>query len=56
MKEFEVSWRKHFLEVMKPEYMPDGWDIYHNHERIEVRTAREAKRAQEAADEKLEEK
>ena len=45
LKEFEVSWRKHFLEVMKPAFMPSGWDIYHNHERIEVRSAREAARA-----------
>ena len=47
LKDFEVSWRQHFLDVMKPQYMPDGWDIYHNHERIEVRSAREAKRAEE---------
>ena len=45
LKEFEVSWRRHFLEVMKPAFMPSGWDVYHNHERIEVRSAREAARA-----------
>jgi len=44
LKEFEVSWRRHFLDVMKPAFMPSGWDVYHNHERIEVRSAREAAR------------
>ena len=30
--------------------MPDGWDLYHNHERIEEKTEREQRR--QAATEK----
>jgi len=44
LKDFEVSWRKHFLDIMKPKFMPDGWDLYHNHERIEEKTERELRR------------
>ena len=44
LKDFEVSWRKHFLEIMKPKYMPDGWDLFHNHERIQEKTEREEHR------------
>jgi len=44
LKDFEVSWRKHFLEIMKPKYMPDGWDLFHNHERIQEKTEREENR------------
>lgn len=25
--EFVVMWRQHFIETMKPKYMPKGWDI-----------------------------
>ena len=35
IKDFEVSWRQHFLDVMKPQFLPAGWNLYHNHERIE---------------------
>lgn len=31
---FETRWRKHFLESMKPKYMPDMWSVDHNHERL----------------------
>lgn len=26
--EFEIMWRKHFIENMKPKYLPKGWSIY----------------------------
>lgn len=26
--EFIIKWRKHFIETMNPEYMPEGWSIY----------------------------
>ncbi|XP_065887256.1 exonuclease 3'-5' domain-containing protein 2-like isoform X2 [Dysidea avara] len=28
--EFQISWRKHFLDSMKPQYLPPQWSIYHN--------------------------
>ncbi|CAG5086999.1 Oidioi.mRNA.OKI2018_I69.PAR.g11433.t1.cds [Oikopleura dioica] len=45
VKNFEVEWRQHFLDVMDPQFMPEGWNIYHNHERIEEKLDRERKRA-----------
>jgi hypothetical protein len=41
VKEFEVTWRRNFLDAMKPKFMPEGWDIYHNHERIDEKLRRE---------------
>jgi len=26
-QEFAIMWREHFTSTMKPEYMPEGWDI-----------------------------
>ncbi|XP_071518285.1 exonuclease 3'-5' domain-containing protein 2-like isoform X1 [Panulirus ornatus] len=26
----EQRWRQHFLDTMKPHYMPDGWSVTHN--------------------------
>merc|ERR1719447_866731 len=54
LKDFEVAWRKHFLDQMKPKFMPEGWDLYHNHERIEEKTQRELDRAQAEIDEVIE--
>ena len=54
LKDFEVAWRKHFLDQMKPKFMPEGWDLYHNHERIEEKTQRELDRAQAEIDEVVE--
>jgi len=28
--EFIVLWRQHFIDSMNPQYMPEGWDIYHD--------------------------
>ena len=46
LKDFEVSWRQHFLDVMKPKFLPEGWNLYHNHERIDVKLTRERKKEQ----------
>jgi hypothetical protein len=29
IQEFVVMWRKHFIETLKPQYLPDFWDINH---------------------------
>lgn len=29
----ERMWREHFLEKMKPQYLPDLWSVEHNVER-----------------------
>lgn len=29
IKEFIYLWRRHFITVMKPKYMPKGWNIYY---------------------------
>ena len=36
LKDFEVSWRQHFLDVMKPQFLSEGWNLYHNHELIDA--------------------
>lgn len=33
----EKLWRQHFLDTMKPKFMPDHWDINHNSNRLEIR-------------------
>ncbi|KAG8179524.1 hypothetical protein JTE90_025753 [Oedothorax gibbosus] len=32
--EFEKMWRQHFLDIMKPQYLPDMWSVEHNHKRL----------------------
>uniref|UniRef100_H2YDP5 Exonuclease 3'-5' domain-containing protein 2 n=1 Tax=Ciona savignyi TaxID=51511 RepID=H2YDP5_CIOSA len=32
--EFERRWREHFLDLMKPQYLPHLWSVEHNHERV----------------------
>ena len=32
--EFEKSWRKHFLETMKPQYLPPLWSVDHSHSEL----------------------
>lgn len=27
LRDFVILWRKHFIETMNPQYMPDGWSI-----------------------------
>jgi exonuclease 3'-5' domain-containing protein 2 len=27
LQEFGLGWRKHFIDVMKPKYLPAGWDV-----------------------------
>lgn len=31
---FETRWRKHFLDTMKPQYLPSMWSVDHNHQRL----------------------
>ncbi|XP_055375314.1 exonuclease 3'-5' domain-containing protein 2 [Condylostylus longicornis] len=35
--ELEKLWRKHFLNTMKPKFMPEFWSINHNEDRLEIR-------------------
>ena len=48
VKEFEISWRQYFLDTMKPKFLPQGWDVYHNHERIDAKLKRENDRIEGA--------
>ena len=48
LKDFEVSWRQNFLDVMKPKFMPEGWNLYHNHERLEVKLDREKRKEKDS--------
>lgn len=31
---FEKMWRQHFLDTMKPKYLPSMWSVEHNHKRL----------------------
>ncbi|XP_067644802.1 exonuclease 3'-5' domain-containing protein 2 [Eurosta solidaginis] len=33
----EKMWRQHFLETMKPKYLPELWSVDHNADRLEIR-------------------
>jgi hypothetical protein len=35
IRDFIQRWRKHFVEVMKPQFLPTGWDVEHN---VNIRT------------------
>ncbi|XP_064487258.1 exonuclease 3'-5' domain-containing protein 2-like [Ornithodoros turicata] len=37
---FETKWRKHFLETMKPKYMPALWSVDHHHELLAIKIAK----------------
>ncbi|KAG8182152.1 hypothetical protein JTE90_014562 [Oedothorax gibbosus] len=32
--QFEKMWRQHFLDTMKPQFLPDMWSVEHNHKRL----------------------
>lgn len=32
--EFEKLWRQHFLDTMKPQFLPSMWSVEHNHKRL----------------------
>lgn len=34
-KELIILWRKHFLDTMKPKFLPKHWDIYHKIDQVE---------------------
>lgn len=35
--ELEKIWREHFLNTMKPKYLPKLWSVTHNEERLNSR-------------------
>merc|ERR1712240_19556 len=37
--QLEVRWRKHFLETMKPAFLPDLWSVDHQADRLGVKAA-----------------
>ena len=36
---FEKMWRQHFVEAMKPKFLPFMWSIDHNHKNVRSRVA-----------------
>lgn len=32
--QFEKMWRQHFLDTMKPKFLPNMWSVEHNHKRL----------------------
>lgn len=32
--EFEKMWRKHFIDTMRPQYLPPLWSVDHRHETL----------------------
>ncbi|XP_052101833.1 exonuclease 3'-5' domain-containing protein 2-like isoform X1 [Mytilus californianus] len=36
--QFQKRWRQHFVNTMKPQYLPTNWSIDHKHERLETFT------------------
>lgn len=43
IQEFTERWRKHFVEAMNPQYLPDHWDVYKPLVRERVRAKGEPK-------------
>ncbi|XP_047740326.1 exonuclease 3'-5' domain-containing protein 2-like [Hyalella azteca] len=39
---FEKLWRENFLTTMKPKFMPKGWSVTHNHEKLKLKMSRHA--------------
>lgn len=37
---FETRWRKHFLETMKPRYLPSMWSVDHHHKLLAIKVAK----------------
>ena len=35
--ELEKLWREHFVNTMKPQFLPELWSISHNQERLSIR-------------------
>ena len=32
--QFEKLWRSHFLQCMRPDYLPDMWSVDHHHDQL----------------------
>lgn len=37
--ELEKLWRRHFLDTMKPRFLPEFWSVNHNEHRLEIRVS-----------------
>ncbi|KAF2354806.1 3'-5' exonuclease domain [Trinorchestia longiramus] len=37
---FEKLWRENFLKTMNPQFMPKGWSVTHNHEKLKLKMSR----------------
>ena len=37
---FEKLWRENFLKTMEPKFMPKGWCVTHNHQKLKLKMAR----------------
>lgn len=37
---FETKWREHFLETMRPKFMPALWSVDHHHELLAIKIAK----------------
>ncbi|XP_074114909.1 exonuclease 3'-5' domain-containing 2 [Cotesia typhae] len=46
--ELERLWREHFLNTMKPKYLPKLWSVHHNQERLEIRVGQNRIEPQDA--------
>lgn len=44
----EKMWREHFLETMKPRYLPNLWSVSHNQERLVIRQTQKRIEPQDA--------
>jgi len=31
---FERLWRQHFLDTMRPSFLPKGWSVQHSHDQL----------------------
>ena len=31
---FERLWRQHFLDTMRPQFLPTGWSVEHSHDQL----------------------
>ena len=36
---FEKMWRQHFVDTMKPRFLPYMWSVDHNHKNVRARVA-----------------
>ena len=39
LAELEKMWRQHFVDEMKPQFLPYMWSVDHNHKNVRARVA-----------------